>query len=132
MTFLYQDKDALCLLLRFTSILEVLKKCTTELGSTRQTYTKFQHYAPFSHSHFQHSWLLIVIRRLFIKMFSNQSQRQPATRRKSLGQRLSLRLGFDEQKVAFTLDEAKSYAACELALRLGNKDPSFVCTGDVR
>ena len=64
---------------------------------------------------------------------ANNRRSAPAsnTRRQSFGQRLSLGLGLAGQRAAFTVDEAKSAQATDLALRIGNKDPSLPCLNDV-
>ena len=52
-------------------------------------------------------------------------------RRRSLVQRFSLAANFGQKREAFTTDEAKDVRATDLALRVGNKDPSLPCVEDV-
>jgi len=53
--------------------------------------------------------------------------------RKSLAHRLSVQMGIGAAaaREPFTVEEARSTAATDIALRIGNKDPSLPCMDDV-
>jgi hypothetical protein len=66
--------------------------------------------------------------------FSKHHSAPPApntNRRISITNRLSLSLGLQQPKQAFSIEEAKSLQATDLALRIGNKDPNLPCVDDV-
>ena len=55
----------------------------------------------------------------------------PSSRRQSMAQRLSVTFGLAISREAFTIEEAKSPQATDIALRIANKDPNKPCLNDV-